>query len=344
MKVAMVGQGNYPIPWDGYAPVEKHISSLADALRARGVDVLIVNRVLPRFRGRLLVHAAWADMRIRGWKPDIVHCHSPINAVVMAALGTGPLIFTSHSREWQRYARLGMVSRELRLHRRAWRKSDVRIALSESMLSAIHQDANLSELPAHVVPNGVDTDWFHSPATPRTGHLLAGIGIIAPVKRWHLLAEAMTGTPWRLELVGPLRDGPYARWLETYPNVRLHGELPAAQVREVLHRARVYVHPSEAEAMSLAVLEAMATGLPVLGSAMVRENVEPCGGGIVVPERAESEMVRMYRDALMTVPLRQWDGMGAAAARHVRTQFTWQGVAQRLTRVYARALETHSAA
>jgi hypothetical protein len=59
LRVALVGQGNFPIPPPGYAPVESHIASLAEALRAAGVDVHVVNRVLPRFKFRLLVHALW---------------------------------------------------------------------------------------------------------------------------------------------------------------------------------------------------------------------------------------------------------------------------------------------
>jgi glycosyltransferase involved in cell wall biosynthesis len=108
------------------------------------------------------------------------------------------------------------------------------------------------------------------------------VGRLSPEKGVELLVEA-----WRELGDGPLElvvvgDGPLRERLARRPaaRLRLAGQLPAAEVRRQMLAARALVLPSVwYEGQPMAVLEALAAGLPVLGSGIggVPELLAPLG-------------------------------------------------------------------
>jgi glycosyltransferase involved in cell wall biosynthesis len=108
------------------------------------------------------------------------------------------------------------------------------------------------------------------------------VGRLSPEKGVELLVEA-----WRELGDGPLElvvvgDGPLRERLARRPaaRLRLAGRLPAEEVRRQMLAARALVLPSVwYEGQPMAVLEALAAGLPVLGSAIggVPELLAPLG-------------------------------------------------------------------
>jgi glycosyltransferase involved in cell wall biosynthesis len=108
------------------------------------------------------------------------------------------------------------------------------------------------------------------------------VGRLSPEKGVELLVEA-----WREVGEGPLElvvvgDGPLRERLARRPvaRLRLAGQLPAAEVRRQMLAARALVLPSVwYEGQPVAVLEALAAGLPVLGSGIggVPELLAPLG-------------------------------------------------------------------
>ena len=108
------------------------------------------------------------------------------------------------------------------------------------------------------------------------------VGRLSPEKGVELLVEA-----WRELGDGPLEllvvgDGPLRDRLARRPaaRLRLAGQLPAAEVRRQMLAARALVLPSVwYEGQPMAVLEALAAGLPVLGSGIggVPELLAPLG-------------------------------------------------------------------
>jgi glycosyltransferase involved in cell wall biosynthesis len=95
------------------------------------------------------------------------------------------------------------------------------------------------------------------------------------VEAWRELGDG----PLELVVVG---DGPLRERLARRPaaRLRLAGQLPAAEVRRQMLAARALVLPSVwYEGQPMAVLEALAAGLPVLGSGIggVPELLAPLG-------------------------------------------------------------------
>ncbi|MFI1398408.1 glycosyltransferase [Streptomyces sp. NPDC020681] len=138
----------------------------------------------------------------------------------------------------------------------------------------------------HVVPNGIDAARFRFDAGERSATrarlgippdalVVGGVGRLVPGKRFDVLVRAVAALPGaRLLLAG---DGPELTALRTLAaqlgaadRVRLLGECDAQGdlgVPALLSAMDVFVSASREEAFGLAVIEALAAGLPVLHGA-----------------------------------------------------------------------------
>jgi len=165
------------------------------------------------------------------------------------------------------------------LIRQVWRAADRVIAKSQREIDMINSvDRNVDCL---MIANGVDADKF-KPAykTEDDGPLkLLCVGRLIERKGQHHLIEAVKrltdeGVDVRLDLVGtgdaqPANEALVTR-LGLTSRVRFCGYVPREHIAEYYAAAHVFVLPSYNEGMSVALLEAMAAGLPVI--------VTPTGG------------------------------------------------------------------
>ena len=124
--------------------------------------------------------------------------------------------------------------------------------------------------------------------------LLVSAMRLAPRKRPLPLLEILRAVRERVPAVVPLRaviagEGPQRAAMERYlerhrlPWVELPGRLAPAALRDLYHRADLYLSPGELEAFGIAALEARTAGLPVLARAGtgVSEFVEAGVEGVV---------------------------------------------------------------
>lgn len=123
----------------------------------------------------------------------------------------------------------------------------------------------------HVIPNFVDTERFSPvPEAPRTWDLLF-IGRLVPQKNVSALLDAIVSIPVRLGIIG---RGPLEASLRSHPasimgKVEWLGRVPSEDLPEYLRRSQVFVLPSLYEGHPKVLLEAMATGLPCVGTDVV---------------------------------------------------------------------------
>ncbi len=209
----------------------------------------------------------------------------------------------------------------------------------------------------HVVPLGIHPDDF----TPRNGQYetetftVGYFGRIASEKGLHLLAEAyklfrersdVTNT--RLEAAGWMgpEGKPYLAEIEQKLNewglreeFHYHGELDRAGKAAFLRRAQVFSMPATyAEPKGLTLLEAMASGVPVVqprhGS--FPEIVERTGGGILVEANDAASLAEgiytLYKNSEMAADL------GRSGAAGVRAHYGVARMAERAVEVYSRLL------
>jgi len=113
----------------------------------------------------------------------------------------------------------------------------------------------------------------HALGLPADAFVVAALGRLVPVKGFDLLVEAMpallAAVPGAHAIV--IGDGPeeaalasLAEGLGVRSRVRLHG--PSADVTALLAAADVLAAPSRNEGMGRALVEAMALGVPVIGT------------------------------------------------------------------------------
>ena len=157
--------------------------------------------------------------------------------------------------------------------RRIWRRAGAVTAISAEQAALARR--TMPELKLVTIPNGVDTEAF-SPIG-RKGHEEVNIVCAARLierKGQHHLLEALarlqgcSRRPVRVTLVGTgdaertLRD--LAARLRIAQAVTFAGYVPRERMPERYHSADLFVLPSQHEGMSIALLEAMASGLPVV--------------------------------------------------------------------------------
>ena len=194
-------------------------------------------------------------------------------------------------------------------------------------------------------PLGVDTMTF-SPARRRSDlrqhlglppdtRLLIYAGRFSREKRLPLLLEAVRrlGAPYHLLMVGSGAKLPPADRVTHLPFQR-----DIASLAELIASCDVLVHAGDQETFGLIVLEAMASGIPVVGPAAggVGELVEPDTGVLVEPGSAEAlaeGVDQLYRLDIAA--------MGANARRKVLDGYEWGRVIPQLMHHYAGLFATH---
>jgi len=194
-----------------------------------------------------------------------------------------------------------------------------------------------------VVANGVDPTRFRPRARESSRDVTAlWLGLMAPVKRVDLLVRAAADVPeMRLLLVGtgPERAA-VSRSIQTFgmtdrTTVRDYVPDPAALFGE----ADVFALPSAAESCPLAVLQAMASGLPIVATCvggvpeLVRSEVD---GILVPPHDTPAALAHALARVVKDPQLRQ--RMGASARERAVSDFTLAGCVERLLAIYERAV------
>jgi glycosyltransferase involved in cell wall biosynthesis len=98
------------------------------------------------------------------------------------------------------------------------------------------------------------------------------------------------------------------------------GRVP--DIRTLLHAADALVHPSLSEGTSNIVLEAMATGLPVIGTRIggVAEQILDGVTGVLVPPKDARALANAI--AALVADRSSWSSMGAAARRSVEQRYS----------------------
>jgi glycosyltransferase involved in cell wall biosynthesis len=215
--------------------------------------------------------------------------------------------------------------------------------------------------PGLVVPLGIGADEFAAmpePGSFRRRHpeigdkrLILFFGRINFKKGLDILAQAFGAVGRRrqdvhLVIAGPDNEGWGARvrtWLEAEgmgERATFTGMLLGPDKLAVLRDASMFVLPSYSENFGLAVIEAMAAGLPVIISDQVNiwPEVETGGAGRVIPCNATALADQILE--LLANPTAA-AGMGQKGRALVQERFQWPRIAPRLAEAYVRIIDEH---
>jgi glycosyltransferase involved in cell wall biosynthesis len=177
-----------------------------------------------------------------------------------------------------------------------------------------------------VTPNGVDADFAPVDA-PHDGYLLF-VGAVQPRKEPLAAAEAAREVGLPLVVAGPAKDEELAREL-VRRGADVRGYVTKGELVELYRGAAALVFPSRYEGFGLPVLEAMATGTPVV-AAPDDALREVAADAAVYAERGE------LADGIRTA-MAERDRYRAAGLERARL-FTWRVTARRTLKAYREAL------
>lgn len=203
---------------------------------------------------------------------------------------------------------------------------------------------NLSEradpFTVQAIPNGVDCKYFKP--GPQTQHLpltLLSVGRLHRQKNVQRMLEVLlairdqSGLPATARVIG---DGPERQNLETFARqhhlvgaVSFEGWLPRSDVAAAYRSATVLVQLSSYEGMSNTMLEALASGLPVVASRIPEnmELIEPDTNGLLFGPGEEASQIAQAILRLHERPdLRT--RMSLQARQRVIEKYTWDRVAE----------------
>lgn len=126
--------------------------------------------------------------------------------------------------------------------------------------------------------------------------------------------------------------------------VRFAGRVEAGDLPQLYRAADVFVLPSETrgEAFGIVLLEAMASGCPVIAADLpgVRSVVAPEVDGLLVPPKDPAALAAKIAHVLALEPSAR-RAMGAAGRRKVEAEYSWERVGDRLESLY-RSVATES--
>jgi glycosyltransferase involved in cell wall biosynthesis len=300
MKIAMIGQKGIPAHSGG---VEQHVDVLSGLLAARGHEVIVycrrsycaeafsnqqsaisnsegVRRIfrpsIPTKHLDAITHTVTSTIDVLLRDVDVVHYHAigPAALAPIARLRGLPTVVTCHGLDWQR-AKWG------RLARRCLRLGEWLAARCASRLVVVSEPlrqhfAEVHGVQSTFIPNGVVPIERRAPVrirrwNLRPGNFLLAASRLVPEKGLHYLIPAFQSLDTDLKLViagGGGLDQSYEQELRRMagPRVIFTGNADRELMAELYSNALLFLLPSELEGMSIALLEAMSCGLPVVVS------------------------------------------------------------------------------
>jgi phosphatidylinositol alpha-mannosyltransferase len=369
MRIGIVTQAYFPI----HGGVTEHVHHTAIELEKRGHEVTIItanfNRDDKQYDGQRVrrvgfdvtipANGAFCNVTFgfrladqlreleREKKFDIVHIHSPVDPIlplIATKTFSAPKVGTFHT---YMDSSLGF---EIMQHftMKIFQRLAGRIAVSSAASEFFNR-----YFPGEyrVIPNGVDTDRFHSNVSQlekyRDGSLnILFVGRLDPRKGLKYLLKAMpivlAAVPKaRLIVVGGGALREYYRTFVTddiRDRVIFEGFVPATVLPSYFATADLFIAPATAgESFGIVLLEAMASGVPIIASNIIGYNTVLNDGreGFLVtkeqPLRLAEKIIELLRDTELRKRL---GNQGIQTA----SQYSWPKVTDRIEAYYHEVL------
>jgi glycosyltransferase involved in cell wall biosynthesis len=289
----------------------------------------------------------WQLFRIR--KPSLFHLHMaqahvPEIVWLVAKLRGIPYIVHFHL-DVERSGKLGFIFDWWKrwILPRIMRDAAMVITLSQDQSALIHNRYKVSLDKIRYIGNGVSEKFldigrikrnFHSPLR------LLFVGRLALQKRPERLIEAMSLVTSNviLNMVGDGEDKAELEKLtekSVLKNVTFSGRLDGEKLLDAYNSADVFVLPSDKEGMPLVLLEAMATGLPIIGSDVlgIHELIEDVG---ILVENPSPETFAQEIDKLAQNP-NKLNELSASSYKKA-SMYSWKNLVEQLEEVYKEIL------
>lgn len=226
------------------------------------------------------------------------------------------------------------------------RRADYLTAISKYLLDLSRHNDYYG--PAEVIPNGVDLQKFKtenekvkttiqnskciitvSRLVSKNGidiliQAIAGVKKVIPGIRCLIIGDGPERENYKLQIANGKLEG----------NIELFGEIPHEKIPAYLHQADVFVRPSRSEGMGNAFVEALAAGLPIIGTPVggITDIIEDGKTGLLVrpddPRDLAEKIIRVLGDPALA------ERIASNGRQMVHRRFSWDKIASAYVRVF----------
>ena len=300
-----------------------------------------------------------------GFSPDVIHAHEPalmgLIGQIWATMHLVPFVHTTHVLPSKALDFGAADALDVKLLRSSFSASvarqvlfdfyencDAIVALNRPALEALRQFGYRGKI--FVIPNGRDLQRYgvcRNANAVSQEKILTFIGYISERKNQAYLLEVLRHLPgyYRLQLIGKPLNPDYGRRLKDFcgehglDNVVFTGQVAHEELPSYLEKTHVLVSASKMEVQSLVVIEALASGTPVVGlsNETIDELIDAEVGGWL-PSDAGPEVFAQCVERLCALPQAEYDRMCANARDRVR-EFDWANVIALTVEAYNVLLE-----
>ncbi len=364
MKIYFIGQKGIPAKSGG---VEKHVEALATNLAKQGQEVFVYTRPnytdkkLVEYQGVRLIsrpslptkhldafsHTLLCSLDVLFRRADVVHFQAigPASLLWLVKLlkPKTKVVFTFHCQDYY-HQKWGQLARwYLRLGEMiGCRLADEVIAVSHGLVDYI---AKTYGRQASYVPNGVALDGqadnssiLQSLGLRPQKYILTVARLVRHKGLHHLIkAFSQLKTDYRLVIVGGgAHTDDYVAELNHLAaddlRIIMAGEQSGDNLAQLFSQAGLFVQPSESEGLSVALLEAMAYGLPVLVSD-IPENLEAVGGyGWSFANKDVADLASKLQQWLDNPEASQ--ELAKQAQNRVGSEYNWHNITNSTLKIY----------
>jgi glycosyltransferase involved in cell wall biosynthesis len=341
----------------------EHCATLSTLPLKKGRNVLApVNLVATYAWGRPFEHRGkmssllTAGMRSRQW--DVLHVEGGYAGGLIPSRLPLPRVLSLHD-SWKlrcaQMAKCGPTWRERlyynilnqiepRYERLVYPRFDRCVVVGGTDAIAIRSLAPSSQVA--IIPNGIDTEYYH-PAPARMGgaslvfhgNLEYAPNVQAAMEFsreiFPLIQRQVPQAEFHLVGAKPAKQ---IREMASWPGIRLSADLP--DLRNALCSSRVYVCPMRyGTGVKNKLLEAMALGLPIISYPEAIQGITCTPGKHLLLADDPQGFARLALD-LLHDPQRG-EEMGRAARQLVEEDFSWESRAESFEGLYLEAIEAH---
>jgi len=228
------------------------------------------------------------------------------------------------------------------IFRAIWKKAAALVACSQGLKDRALRF--MPSVPVEVIPNGVDLDRFHPARNSKKpdGLRLLTVGRLSVTKRIELLIDAVEilhtdGHKLGLTIAGGGQLEQELRHLVQQKGlndiIKVTGRVDPEDMPQMYRQSDIFVSASMQEGMSNAMLEATASGLPIITTRCEGAEELVADNGMVVEEASGEAIAQAIKKLANDRPLCK---QMAEAARSRAEQFTWNRIAEKYLALYKR--------
>lgn len=275
---------------------------------------------------------------------DIIHAHWTINGIIASIVGrvTCRSVVTTLRGDDVNRAKISKLHRFLLYL--CLRFSDSIVTVSKAMYESLIRENPKIAKKINFIPNGISESLFAvSPRQNINEATLLTLGSLVPVKGIEIILKALgrgcSSRPWKLLIAG---EGPEKKNLQQVAKfegiedkVQFIGQVMPSMVANLMAQTDIYIQASYREGRPNAMMEAMAAGVPVIGSDIdgINELITHDKNGLLFSVGNVNELARQFVLLLGDTALRK--RLGRAGRQTLLDQgLTWSGCASAYATVY----------